>query len=498
MKTLADLENVSSLHKLLILGYGRENRQFIDWLLNVLKISSDVLVIADQNETTELEQLHSGIELVVGQKYLTVLEREDIDYVVKAPGIWSLLPELQAFRDRVGQGRVMSSLVFFIQKFRDQIIGVTGTKGKSTTANLITHLLQQQDDINAVYCGNTSNISPYTFWKSLDQDIDSKQYFVMELSSFQLQDLSYSQISPRAAVIANYYLDHQDQHASPEEYWKSKDALFLHQKPGDVLIYNTQIRSQSQSAIPDTAIGLELTEDNREVIKTYTNLYGEHNHMNALLATNLVAQLLDLGYAHVAKDLQTFSTLDHRLQKISSMNVSQEIKGRQKVIQVNMYDDGYATEPHAVEAAAKTLSADPGELLWLWIAGVDKGPDLNSLAEFLQNALAAGKVFSIEYCGEVGKRLRGMVEEKDAEGTARRQLRTSLPHKIVDRKQLQEFITTQLNEHVLKFPEVIDASSIVINIVLSPGGSSFDEFTNATERAEWWTRYMRRLTGDKN
>lgn len=314
---------------------------------------------------------------------------DQIEYVFKSPGIASLKSEFVFFRQIKGENRVLSPLCFFVNKFREQIIGVTGTKGKTTTSSLIEHFLrnklaflgqrelelaknlekilnsstnssigfknskeenfqanfisgktnsqnpnsqnpnsqssnkenQNKENLQITnykpkvhYCGNTSGISPYKFWTSLEQNVDLEEFFIVELSSFQLQDLGFSGLSPKFAVISNYFVDHLDQHDNKFEYWKAKSQIFLHQKSGDFLVSNEQFLEQIEyigDQIYSELGNYKVTEydfeepKNREFIiikevaeflkKFYTtSLLGEHNWqnlLNALFVSEIVCEV---------------------------------------------------------------------------------------------------------------------------------------------------------------------------------------------------------------
>ena len=141
--------------KIVIVGLGTENLQFLQWLKKVVQFKLENIFLADQqqegfreNLKTKLFKLgfsHKEVVLLLnnlsnGKNYLKILENPEIEWVIKSPGIWSLSPEFVEFRGRKSPYRVVSSLCFFFEKFRSQIVAITGTKGKSTTSNLTNHI----------------------------------------------------------------------------------------------------------------------------------------------------------------------------------------------------------------------------------------------------------------------------------------------------------------------------------------------------------------------
>ncbi len=406
-------------HNIVLLGYGEENRQFHDWLVGIKKIDPKRIIIADKK---------------TDPKYLEKLFQPNISKIYKSPGIWSLIPDLEKFRAIHGQRSVLSPLAPFFEIFRNQIIGVTGTKGKTTTASIITHLLKKSG-VKVHYCGNTVGISPYQFWTKRDQKVDPDEYFVVELSSFQLQDLAYSQISPKYAVITNYYVDHQDHHASVEEYWAAKDTIFKWQQEGDFCIKD---------------ISPELNVKINQIVKHA--LIGDHNKENVSKAVLVVEQVTGNKLVDFEGCMDDFQSVDHRLQLVRTMH--------RKDLEIRFYDDGAATEPEAVIAAVEALTLNNNEKLWLHITGNHKGGDLEKLRNTITVKTQENALFEVDYCGEVG------------------QILSNTP----DRLNFKRTVSKQFKNLGTKIEEL----SGVLNIVLSPCGSSFDEFEDYKKRSQWW------------
>ena len=145
MPTISDLQNLPKNKQILLLGLGGEIWQFLNWLIEVVKFDPKQIVLADGKEQIDFKNYQKSDfgEVFLGKNYLESLQNPDLELVFKAPGIWSLKPELEQFRHQKGADKVLSSLVFFMQKFQPQIVGITGTKGKSTTASLTHFLLQK-------------------------------------------------------------------------------------------------------------------------------------------------------------------------------------------------------------------------------------------------------------------------------------------------------------------------------------------------------------------
>jgi UDP-N-acetylmuramoylalanine--D-glutamate ligase len=517
---LKSLLHLPADKKILILGLGTENIQFLSWLINIVDFPLNQILIADKSVPQSLNFELPNSQKYFGENYLDVLKLSEVEYVFKAPGIWSLLPELVEFRNTKGQDRVNSSLVFFFQKFREQIVAITGTKGKSTTSSLTNHLLNGVDaGIQSFYCGNTTGVSPYTFWTQLDQDIDPKIYFVVETSSFQLQDLGFAEVSAKYAGITNYYLDHLDQHKDAGEYWHAKDNIFLYQKPDDILVANIEVseasknlkKAKEKTFLVDSDLAIKISSD------LDSHLLGDHNKLNLAEAVVIVASVLSdkstlqdiLKYIDENKSIfkqvvADFKPLSHRIELIRSQEDKFKFAQKSLKLKINFYDDGYATEPDAVIAAIKALSSSPNELLWLQLAGKDKGGNLDHLAISILEVQLKEQLYRVDYCGEVGKNILnhiytqlGVEQELEIE-----KFRDFVESEFVTIASIvsdvEKYISEKLQNYLDlgaegKVQEFLAYPEIVLNIVFSPAGSSFDEFKNVGERADWWVRQVREI-----
>ena len=139
----------------------------------------------------------------------------DFDLIFRSPGIPSLRPELEQARRRGTE--VSSQTALFLERCPAPVIGITGTKGKGTTASLLDSILRREPGLSP-HLGGNIGIPPVGF---LD-DLSAADVVVLELSSFQLQDLDRS---PHGAVILPVTLDHLDYHASRAEYVEAKAAI---------------------------------------------------------------------------------------------------------------------------------------------------------------------------------------------------------------------------------------------------------------------------------
>jgi UDP-N-acetylmuramoyl-L-alanine---L-glutamate ligase len=526
------LERLLSLpesQKIAVIGLGQENLQFIHWLLNVVNFNADQILLADKNTVdTSSETLSKFVSypknIYCGDNYLDVLDEESLTLVFKTPGIWSLMPKFVDFRKKHGDDSIISSLVFFYEKYRQQIIAVTGTKGKSTTASLLNHLLSTSNTITSHYCGNTTNISPYQFWTDLNQEIDPNKYFVIETSSFQLQDIALTQISSKYGIITNYYIDHQDQHGGPKEYWEAKDSIFKFQTNDDITLITKSVKINSQTKDKLTNTRLITTDFAHEIANLFqSSLKGSHNESNIsqaiitylkIINKNLILtdnlQILNQAYKekqYIQKALDSYIPLPHRQEIFNSFVKPIVIKTQknEKILNLNVrfIDDGAATEPDAVVAAIKTLTSKPNQYIWLFVAGKDKGGDLENLSKSILDAQLINRLYKIYYCGQMGQNLLshiylslGIKNESEIES-----FKQTLQTEIISKEKIVNDFQRWLNDHILQLEELGDQSSIKeilaidieLNIALSPCGASFDEFTSYKERCLWFQDQIKQI-----
>jgi UDP-N-acetylmuramoylalanine-D-glutamate ligase len=515
---LIDIFSKLPLSSVVLLGLGTENRQFLEWAIKVMGWSPKIFILADQMEVSleKLEQMRffdeelgfDKSQIFFGTKYLDSLDLTGVQYVIKAPGIWSNSSELTKFRILHGKDSVISSLAFFIEYYRDQIIGVTGTKGKTTTAGLTAHLLNQIPNFNAHYCGNSTNISPYKFWTTTTQTIKDKEYFVLELSSFQLQDLGNSSLSPALALITNYFVDHLDQHSTKQEYWQSKNQIFLHQHTPRLLVSDQlplEVKAQSSLVITK-----ELTTKINSNLKS--TLIGEHNQTNLALAVAGVADVLQISvsllveqfYEEIQHGLDTFKNLPYRLQLTREIVHSFALAGNQKTLHLRFINDGAATEPEAVSAAIQACTMKKNEYVWVQFTGKDKGGDKSIVIENLLSAQKRNQLYRVDYCGEVGQHILQQTYHQmsvpiDVE---LEKFKSSVISSFTSSKQIVEQFEIWLNDtlqnllsiEATKMVENITSSdNYTLNILLSPCGSSFDEFNNYIQRSEFWDNLVQKI-----
>jgi len=279
----------------------------------------------------------------------------DTDMVIKAAGVRLDSPEIAAARE-AGVPIYMSTALFakFAREAGATIVGVTGTRGKSTVSHLIFHALQKAGK-RACLGGNIRGVSTL----AMLPEIKSGDICVLELDSWQLQGFGDLKISPQVAVFTNLMPDHQNYYPDMETYFADKANIFQYQEKGDVIIAGKAVAEK----IPKAEIPPELPAE------WQLGIVGEHNRENAAAAAAAL-RALGLSEEDIRAGLETFEPVEGRLQFV------RESSG------VKIYNDNNATTPEATIAAINSFP--PGKVV-LVAGGADKGLDLRALASLVGN-----------------------------------------------------------------------------------------------------------------
>jgi UDP-N-acetylmuramoylalanine--D-glutamate ligase len=291
-----------------------------------------------------------------------------VDLVVKSPGVPA--EAVQVTAARAAGAEVISEIELAARELPNPIIGITGTNGKTTTTELIAHLLRAAGR-EAVACGNQG--LPLA---SLVDVVDPSTWLVVECSSFQLEDVE--RFHPRAAVVLNVTPDHLDRHSSMEAYRAAKLRIFSAMTAGDLAIAPEGwtipggarprvIREGARRGVDDIAwseAGLHV--DGLDWIADWDQipLRGRHNRENVMAAAAIVAHVAQLSSPQIAAGLRSFAGVAHRLEIVG------EIGG------VTYVNDSKATN---ADAAAAALDAYPARVR-LIAGGKPKGASFTPLA----------------------------------------------------------------------------------------------------------------------
>jgi UDP-N-acetylmuramoylalanine--D-glutamate ligase len=338
-KILKNLQN----KKIAALGLGVENLALVKFLLKN-KVNCRITVCDPKSaaelgdrflEIKELARKNKlpEINLMTGKNYDAHLA--DFDIVFRSPGYPLFNPNL--IKAKKAGVEISSAMKLFFEICPTKnIIGVTGSKGKGTTSSLIYEVIKA--DKRKVWLGGNIGTAPFEF---IDK-IKSSDYVVLELSSFQLEDL---QASPHIAVVTNLFKEHlapadpnnPNYHKSMKDYWAAKANIFTHQSVKDFLVVNEDIK------IADYGFRTKGRIFIYGKAELASNLTGEHNKEN-IAAAIAVASILKIKPEVIIKTVKKFKGLPHRLEFIA------EEGG------VRYFDDSFATVPDVSVIALKSFS----------------------------------------------------------------------------------------------------------------------------------------------
>ena len=285
------------------------------------------------------------------------------DMVLKAAGVPLDSREVATARD-AGIPVAMSTALFakYASEAGAKIVGVTGTRGKSTVSHMIYHCLKNGSK-TALLGGNVRGLSTL----AMLPDVKKGDIAVLELDSWQLQGFGDLKISPNISVFTNLMPDHQNYYKSMDEYFSDKASIFRYQRADDVLIVGSAIADRIRTAQPplDPVVPERIPSDWK------LKIVGEHNRENASFA-NAALQALGLSDDEIKTGVESFEGVEGRLQFV------REING------VKIYNDNNATTPEATIAALRAL----GENITLIAGGSEKGLVLEELVSEIKKRVS--------------------------------------------------------------------------------------------------------------
>jgi len=345
-----------------LLGRGLNDAKFLsrhcqEVIITDLKSKEDLA-----SSVLEIEDL-GNIKFVLGEQRLQDFENRD--FILKAAGVPLDSPYIEHARKKNIPIEMDASLFVKLVPDGVTIIGITGTRGKTTTTYLIEKILR--DAGKSVYLGgNIRGIATLP----LLEIVKSGDYIVLELDSWQLQGFGEAKISPHIAVFTNLLPDHLNYYKEDtNQYFRDKANIFRFQKISDFLITNNntlQIISDHRER-PLSEIRLRRVEDFPSGWNL--NLVGEHFKEKAAFAI-AVAEIIGIEKEQIKKSVEDFSGVSGRLEFISEKDG------------IKIYNDTTATTPEATLAA---LSAFPdNKNIILIIGGSDKELPLESLVNQLK------------------------------------------------------------------------------------------------------------------
>lgn len=388
----------------------------------------------------ELKPFEKQITYVLGEHRLS--DFSDCDMVIKAAGV----PLENVYVDEAHKNNIPVEMdaSLFVELAPEGIttVGVTGTRGKSTTTHLIYHILDTAG--KTVHLGgNVRGLATLP----LLEIVKPGDYVVLELDSWQLQGFGEAKISPHIAVFTNLLSDHMNYYKGDmDRYFADKANIYLYQRSDDYLIAGNIIAGRVKNQLGKlVSVGDSSLPDDWKLI-----IPGEHNRFNAALALE-ATRALGIPDKEIKKAIESFPGVEGRLQLVGEKNG------------VKIYNDNNATTAEATVAGLRALAKNKNIILIM--GGADKGLDMSRLVEAIRKHCKAVILLS------------GTGTEKIKE-----QIRSLSGIKVEECERLEDCFT--------KAVSVAKKGNIVL---FSPAFASFSKyFENEYERNDLFVKEVRK------
>ena len=472
--------------KILLLGYGREGQSTHRFLINNypgVKIS-----ITDEKDVRPVATTEN---IWNGADYLKHLD--GFTTVIRSPGIPAHLHELKNFQK--SGGWVTSATDIFFSVCPGKTIGITGTKGKSTTSALIADILATKySDVRLA--GNIGN----PMLDALD-GASERSIFVIELSSHQLEDARFS---PHVAVILNIVPEHLDYYKNFSAYKRAKSHIVTFQNPANAVIFNPshqtaaeisqvskgkkyefslEARDGSVTWVDKNKIYSKIAEETRFIINTdEISLIG---NLENILAAITVGALYGVPAEKIGEAVTTFKALPHRLELVG------EFKGR------IFYNDSLATIPEATMHALDALGENVETLL---VGGFDRGLDYTELGVYLAHRRGLKNLVLFR---DTGKRIWTAIQSASSKPPYRHSRESGNPVFSGDSgspyqstgqapagmTKINKFDVSSMEEAVQLAFKKTSPGKICL---LSPASASYNLFRDYAERGDRFKEFIRK------
>lgn len=363
MKTFEAVKKQYGKKKILILGLGLQGGGvatasfFAE--LGAEVVVSDLKAKSDLLPSFKKLSSYKNISFVFGKH-----RREDIlaaEVIVQNPGVKNNHPLLKLARQK--HKEIIMETAFFMRFNPAFTIGITGTRGKSTTTHLIYNILKKNTTKKVYLAGNIPNLPALP----LLEKINKEDIVVLELSSWQLHAFATERVSPNIAVLTNIYPDHLTSYKNMDEYISDKLNIIRYQTRKDFFITTTKL--SQEKFVTKEVHGKLISVPPNYFTSQLKFLIGKHNYENASLALK-TAEILKVPKHKAIDTIVNFSSLPYRLQKLGT------IKG------VTYYNDSTSTTPIACQVAINSIAETyPDKKIVLVIGGNSKKLPTQKLIE---------------------------------------------------------------------------------------------------------------------
>ncbi len=473
--------------EILILGLGREGESSLRFFRSLFP--NKIIGAYDKREYQSLLSTVQDfitkdpkIKFYSGEDYEQLINNYDV--IVRSPGISPRL--VASLKEKSNKEiEITSQTKIFFQNTLATIIGVTGTKGKSTTASLVFQILQSNESNRTVkLVGNIDR--PVLSEVSFDGSFigSPQEIYVYELSSHQLYDLRKS---PNIAIILNLFPDHLDYFKDFEDYKKAKENIIRYQTTQDILIYNADEKNLLEMArkSPAQKFSYSISSlkancflangsfyfsqkndgiiDNSEKILGIkeVSLLGQFNFQN-IMPSIIVAKIMGVETNLIKSAIQKFKPLPHHLAFVGNYQG------------INFYDDSVATIPWATIAGLKAMGDSVETLI---VGGSSKGLGMEQLSDYILKKSSVKTLILFAPTGEDVQ--RDLVGRK----------------KINPGSEIPQIFKVESMEEAVKL--AYKYTSKDKTCLLSPASASFNLFKNYKERGDVFIALVKKMGNEE-
>lgn len=416
------LNNYLENKKILICGFGREGQSTLNYIEQNLPNLS--VTVASKNMDENITKNFSKHKFIETEDFQSLIN--DFDIVIKSPGIPFINYDIKT--------EVTCQTDLFLRFAKGKKIGITGTKGKTTTTTLIYQILSLKYE-KVHYMGNMG-IPVLNFIDLTDDD----SICVIEISSHQLE---FCKASPDISVITNIYEEHLDHYKDFNTYVAAKFNIVKYQTKENFYIINKDTEYYMDfSKLRSKRIQTEL---HHEFYDLTENLKGKHNKADIDYAVT-VAKILDVEDKFIKKALTDYKGLEHRMEKVGTFN------------EITFYNDAIATVPKAVIFAIDALQ-DVDTLIF---GGMDRKINYSDFIEILKNSNIRNFICMPETGNKIGKELE---------------------------KYKNVFYLEKMQDVVKKAYEVTEKGKICL---MSPAAPSYNRYRDFEEKGKKFKEYVRK------
>lgn len=448
---LIEFEEYIKNRKVAIIGLGVSNLPLIDYFHE----KKSKVTVFDSREIGEISKeimdkvANYAMEISLGKGYLNKLQ--GFDLILRSPSCLPTVPELE---EEAARGAIITTEVELLMKMCPaEVIGVTGSDGKTTTTTLISEILKKA----GYNCYVGGNIGTPLFTKLHEIKPDDK--VVLELSSFQLMGM---EVSPNISVITNITPNHLNVHKDYEEYIDAKKNIFKCQNRDGIVIlnYDNEITRNCASEVKGKVIFFSSKEklDNGYIVDNGVikecddklrkhivsakelTIRGKHNYENICAAIAATRTLVDISTA--IEVIKTFPGVEHRIEFVK------EING------VKWYNDSASSTPSRTISG---LNAFDEEIV-LIAGGADKNLDYTPIAKPILD-----KVKTLILMGQTSGKIFDSVKAEEE----------------IENKEINIYMVNSLSQAVILAKRYSLPGQVVL---FSPASTSFDMFKNMYDR----------------